>query len=177
MKRRLKPDEMRLWRTVASTVRPFHGRSAPAPAEHPAPAPVAATAKTGAAGPAPALATPRPAPQPRKPSAALHGIEPNRTRRIHLGREEIGARLDLHGMDQDQARAALAGFLARAQSEGHRAVLVITGRGRMGGGVLRRRAPEWLAEAPLRSFVAGVSIAHRRHGGEGAFYIALKRKA
>jgi len=105
----------------------------------------------------------------------LHGIEPNRERRITIGRETIGARLDLHGMSQDRARAALQGFILRAQQEGQRAVLVITGRGRLDAGVLRRRLPDWLAEAPLRAVVAGVSRAHRRHGGEGAFYVALKR--
>jgi DNA-nicking Smr family endonuclease len=42
--------------------------------------------------------------------------------------------------------------------------------------VLRRRTPEWLADPALRGVVAGVSEAHRRHGGEGALYVALKRK-
>jgi DNA-nicking Smr family endonuclease len=37
--------------------------------------------------------------------------------------------------------------------------------------------PEWLAEPPLRQIVAGLSEAHRRHGGEGALYVALKRAA
>ena len=89
---------------------------------------------------------------------------------------EIGGRLDLHGMDQDQARAALEAFVLRAVRDGHRAVLIITGRGKTGSGVLRRRAPDWLAEHPLRSVVAGVARAHRRHGGEGALYVALKRR-
>jgi len=53
---------------------------------------------------------------------------------------------------------------------------VITGRGARGDGVLRRAAPEWLAASHLRPVVAGVSEAHRRHGGEGALYVALKRK-
>ena len=55
-------------------------------------------------------------------------------------------------------------------------MLVITGKGVQGDGVLRRRTPEWLAAPQLRSVVAGVSEAHRRHGGEGALYVALKRK-
>jgi DNA-nicking Smr family endonuclease len=54
-------------------------------------------------------------------------------------------------------------------------VLVITGKGALGAGVLRRHVPEWLAAPPLRSAVAGLSEAHRRHGGEGALYVALKR--
>jgi DNA-nicking Smr family endonuclease len=67
--------------------------------------------------------------------------------------------------------------MARAYDEGWRAVLVITGKGALGDGVLRRRAPEWLAQPPIRPMVAGISEAHRRHGGEGALYVALKRRA
>jgi DNA-nicking Smr family endonuclease len=55
-------------------------------------------------------------------------------------------------------------------------VLVITGKGIRGDGVLRRLTPEWLAAPHLRAVVAGISEAHRRHGGEGALYIALKRR-
>jgi DNA-nicking Smr family endonuclease len=93
------------------------------------------------------------------------------------GRDALGPRLDLHGLNQDEARTALFGFLERATADGWRAVLVITGKGLRGDGVLRRRVPEWLAEPALRSRVAGVSEAHHRHGGEGALYVALKRQA
>jgi DNA-nicking Smr family endonuclease len=75
------------------------------------------------------------------------------------------------------AKTALIRFLIRAQDEGERAVLVITGKGSLGEGVLRRFAPEWLGDAALRTVVAGWSQAHRRHGGEGALYVALKRRA
>jgi DNA-nicking Smr family endonuclease len=167
MRRPLKPEELRLWRAVASTARAFPGRQLP-----PEPAPAAPPAAKGQPQRPPGPA-PKPAP-PRKPSEALHAIEPNRRRRIALGREPIGASLDLHGLDQDRAYGTLVGFIGRAQLEGHRAVLVITGQGRLGGGILRRRLPEWLAAAPLRAIVAGFSPAQRRHGGDGAFYVALK---
>ena len=55
-------------------------------------------------------------------------------------------------------------------------MLVITGKGVQGDGVLRRRAPEWLGAAAMAHIVAGISEAHRRHGGDGALYVALKRK-
>lgn len=93
-----------------------------------------------------------------------------------IGRDPIGARVDLHGLTHDQARAALTAFIEDACARGLRGVLVITGKGALGDGVLRRRAPEWLAEPPLRQRVAGLSEAHRRHGGEGALYVALKRR-
>ena len=79
-------------------------------------------------------------------------------------------------MTHDRARAALEGYIRRVWDEGCREVLVITGKGTQGDGVLRRFTPEWLAAAPLRDLVAGVSQAHRRHGGEGALYVALKRR-
>ena len=112
-------------------------------------------------------------PSPRKGERA---IEPNRRHRIVKAREAIGARLDLHGLDQDRARSVLDRFLARAWEEGFRAVLVITGKGVQGDGVLKRRAPEWLAAPHLAHIVAGISDAARHHGGEGALYVALKRK-
>jgi DNA-nicking Smr family endonuclease len=164
------PEEVRLWSIVASTVHPLSGRkpligvSAPIPNQD-------------------ALAPPlriAPAITPSRPRDARavdeKVIEPRRKHRIAKERELIGARIDLHGMTQDGAQAALEGFLFRAWDEGYRAVLVITGKGVQGDGVLRRRAPEWLGAASLAHIVAGISEAHRRHGGDGALYVALKRK-
>ncbi|MDP3175497.1 MAG: Smr/MutS family protein [Phenylobacterium sp.] len=173
MKRPLKPDEQRLWSLVAATIHPLAGRVVP----EALPAPEV-TMKSAAAKPSPA---PSKGAHPLKPPArtareAPEFIEPRRKHRIARERDPIGARIDLHGMDQDRARAALDGFLRRAWDEGFRAVLVITGKGMMGDGILRRRTPEWLAAPGLRDIVAGIAEAHRRHGGEGALYVALKRK-
>jgi DNA-nicking Smr family endonuclease len=128
-----------------------------------------------AKAPPAAAAAPAPGPKPRTPPDPER-IEPGRKRRIARERDPIGGRLDLHGMTQDQARAVLHGFIERAHERGERAVLVITGKGYQGDGVLRRRVPEWLAEAPSRARVAGYSQAERHHGGEGALYVALKRR-
>ena len=93
------------------------------------------------------------------------------------GRDPIEAVIDLHGLDQFTAEDRLKAFLRQAQASGLRAVLVITGKGMGGDGVIRRRAPEWLADPSLAGVVAGAAVAHRRHGGEGAIYVALKRKS
>ena len=77
---------------------------------------------------------------------------------------------------RNRARAALDAFLQRAFADGWRAVLVITGKGVQGDGVLKKRVPDWLGAPHLAHIVAGISDAHRRHGGEGALYVALKRK-
>ncbi|MGA0603650.1 Smr/MutS family protein [Caulobacter sp. KR2-114] len=180
-------EDLRLWAVVASTVRPLPGRS------HPKPPSAAARARrpaaTAPAQPAPTPATPPP-PAPTTPTAlaapikatrrpvpiqAPETIEPGRKRRIVRERDPIVATIDLHNMTQDVARAALTRFLLHARAQGERAVLVITGKGTLGDGVLRRRVPDWLGEPPLREAVAGLSEAHRRHGGAGALYVALKR--
>jgi DNA-nicking Smr family endonuclease len=167
-------EDLRLWSVVASTVRPLRPPPSPPPAS-----PAAAAAKL-AASPRPKAAGPPPAakrvPQPPvKPPPA--DVEAGLHRRLARGRETVAARIDLHGLTHDAARAALTRFIERSVAEDWRAVLVITGKGAQGDGVLRRRAPDWLAEPPIRQHVAGVSEAHRRHGGEGALYVALKRRA
>ena len=60
-------------------------------------------------------------------------------------------------------------------ARGDRTIIVVTGAGRAGQGVLKQRLPDWLAE--LRPLIAGYAQAHRQHGGAGAFYVFLKRKS
>lgn len=171
MKRPLKPEELKVWGLVASTVRALPGRSVPR----------TETAATPPAAPdpdAPAARVPPVKLARSKPKArgALEAIEPNRRHRIARERDPVAARLDLHGLDQVRAQLILETFILRAFEDGSRAVLVITGKGVQGDGVLRRRAPEWLAAPHLSHIVAGVSHAARHHGGEGALYVALKRR-
>jgi len=173
MKRPLRAEELNLWARVAATVHPVPGRHAPPPPST-AVEPPAASVKAAPRPPAPAPPAPvRPHIRRQAPPEA---IEPGRMRRLTRERDPMGPRLDLHGLDQDRARAVLTAFLHRAREDGWRAVLVITGKGSRGDGVLRRMAPEWLSAPGLRDLVSGVSEAHRRHGGQGALYVALKRR-
>ena len=85
-------------------------------------------------------------------------------------------------MTQADAHAALAHFLRRAQHDGARVVLVITGKGARAGadayserGVLKRQVPLWLESAELRSYVVGFESASVGHGGAGALYVRVRR--
>jgi DNA-nicking Smr family endonuclease len=183
VKRPLKPEERHVWGLVAATVHPLPGRATP---KESSPPPRGEGLGVGAPAPrspvkAPIAKLSKSAPTPPHPTLSPQGgegfpIEPRRKRRIARERDPIGARLDLHGLDQDRARGVLDRFLVRAWDEGYRAVLIITGKGVQGDGVLKRRTPEWLAAAHLAHIVAGISDAARHHGGEGALYVALKRK-
>jgi DNA-nicking Smr family endonuclease len=140
---------------------------------------------TSSGAPAPARASRASAEGPRP----LPEVQRREARRIASGVIEIEARLDLHGSTQSVAHARLVTFLQGSAQRGLKTVLVITGKGagrertpaafaereREDIGVLRRSVPRWLAEAPLRGLVISYQTAAPRHGGDGAFYILLRR--
>jgi DNA-nicking Smr family endonuclease len=111
----------------------------------------------------------------------LASLDRRSRQRVARGNVAIEARLDLHGMTQDRAHAALSRFLRVAQVNDARLVLVITGKGarpneRAGErGVLRRVVPEWLSLPEMRAYVIGFEFAHGAHGGEGALYVRIRR--
>jgi DNA-nicking Smr family endonuclease len=116
-----------------------------------------------------------------KPAPALEPLDRRQRQRLARGTEAIDARIDLHGKTQSEAHAALARFLRRAQREGAKFVLVITGKGlraRTDGGergVLKRQVPQWLRLPELRAYVVGFEPAHVGHGGEGALYVRIRK--
>lgn len=177
-RRVLSPDEVRIWRAVAGTVTPLPGRELPED-QDPPPEP---EADTSAPRPPPPL-LPRPAAPPVQrvlpplSSGNTPGLDKRSAERMKRGEMEIDGRLDLHGMTQDTAHAALVGFVARAYDSGRRCLLVITGKGyREGTGVLRANVPRWLNQSPCRERILGFSTARPQHGGEGALYVLIKRR-
>ena len=189
--RGLKPEERELWQRYADGMRPrLPERDAPSrPAEPlepktdtrppapPAP-PVqpfrigeAARGGKGSVAVTPAL---KPFDRPARMDARTFG-------KLKKGRVSPDARIDLHGMTVEEAHTALIAFVLSRQARGDRLVLVITGKGSDGGpapverGVLRRQVPHWLGLPPLSGAVLDMAPAHRRHGGDGAIYVYLRR--
>ena len=172
--RRLSHAESELWEMVTASVRPFRARPAqPNGAEA---GPAAAAKPADAPAPGKPARLPAPAPQPR-PAAPLSDIDHRTRAKIKRGRLEVDAKLDLHGLRQAEAQRALTAFLRRAQAEGAKIAIVVTGKGdsRDEGGVLRRLAPMWLEAPNLRDVVVGFGEAARHHGGEGALYVRIRR--
>lgn len=104
--------------------------------------------------------------------------------KMKRGKLNVEAKIDLHGMTLAQAHPALNGFIQRTHAQGKRLVLVVTGKGKAGTGtgpiperrgVLRHQIPLWLLSPPLGALVIQVTPAHLKHGGEGAYYVYLRR--
>jgi len=185
----LTPEDRRIWARVSGTVTPPRTRKAPRltpgailpdeplkpatvkPAPRP-PGPMAPklSMKTRGAPPAPAR------PVPPTPRAVPEELEPRRQRRLSRERDPIEASIDLHGFGRFEAEDQLRAFLMSSQARGLRAVLVVTGQGKRGGGIIRASIHEWLQGHALRGIVSGFAMAHRRHGGDGAIYVTLKRR-
>ncbi|MHB1111163.1 MAG: Smr/MutS family protein, partial [Devosia sp.] len=174
-----------LWTEVVRTVDPLHPKRAKpllSMAGGPLPVPSSAPAK------------PRRIPHLPMPSYQSDGqprheppgqvIEPRMRRRLGRGQIEIDGTIDLHGMRQAEAHAALACFIRARSARGDRTLLVITGKGlkKVDGdaativerGVLRSMLPIWLGEPNLAPLVAGWDVSAQGHGGEGAYYVRLR---
>ena len=104
------------------------------------------------------------------------GIDRTSARRMKRGKALIEDRLDLHGLSQEQAQEEVRAFIGSAVQKNLRHVLIITGKGRDGHGILREKVPEWLKDAPLCYHLNAISYAQPKHGGKGALYIRLKRQ-
>ena len=185
-RRPLGPEEQALWSEIASTIRPLSSRErlvlpdlpAPVP-QKPATSPVPRNPLTPfeiatRARPEPKISLPT----PKEPVLRMDARAYMRMRRGKLAPE---ARIDLHGMTVVEAHSALIGFILRSSDAGLRLVLVITGKGKDGGGpgarggVLRHQVPHWLHLPPLGPRVLQVVEAHVSHGGAGALYVYLRR--
>jgi len=188
--RHLSKEERALWEKVAKTATPMETEIAK-------PIPSSPKPKVEVAKKAPTIS-------PFSIGAKANGAKPNDTLpgiadrlraaplnmdaksfgRMKRGKLSPEARIDLHGMTAAEAHLELREFILDARATQKRLVLVITGKGRIRDdfgaiparmGVLRHQVPQWLALPPLRQAVLQVTPAHIRHGGEGAYYVYLKR--
>jgi DNA-nicking Smr family endonuclease len=182
-RRQLSDEEEALWTGFTRSITPLRPAKSAKPSAKPGAKPSATPSAAGAPSPSPArprAVAPREAPPAAPPLAPLGR---RLKQRVARGREPIDARIDLHGMTQHEAHAALLRFLHRAQANGAKTALVVTGKGKSVAhrdaaherGVLKRQVPLWLALPEFRPLIVGFDDAHVGHGGEGALYVRLRR--
>jgi len=93
--------------------------------------------------------------------------------------------LDLHGMNTIIAQKKSIEFIKSNYLNGKRLLLIITGKGKSSRtsffkngaqiGIIRKSLKSWLYESDMRTKILGIVSSHINHGGEGAFYIYLKK--
>ena len=133
----------------------------------------------------------RRAKQGTNPSTLSGTLDGNTQERLRRGRIAPDATIDLHGFTERDAHNVLLSFLRISQQRRHKLVLVVTGKGARlapdapfhmelnyrSRGILRAVVPRWLHEPVFAQMVADTRVAHNKHGGEGAFYVYLRKHA
>jgi DNA-nicking Smr family endonuclease len=161
--RRLSEEEAAAWAKFAGRIEPLRGRV------------VDASRNEAAKETKPQR---RLAPLHEAPRALSIGDQPGGLDRASWQKLRGGAMrpersLDLHGQTAERAFHSLVGFLRAAHADGLRCVEVVTGQGRMGGGVIRRELPHWLNRHDIRPLV--LAAAHPHAANQGAVRLLLRR--
>jgi DNA-nicking Smr family endonuclease len=107
------------------------------------------------------------------------GLDPRLVSRLRRGDFSMQAHIDLHGMTQPDAKAALTEFILESVRKGRRAVLVVHGRGlRSPGGrpVLKHATAQWLSHGTIGAYVLAFTTARIYDGGAGAVWVLLRRE-
>lgn len=186
--RGLSAPEAELWARVASSVTPLKRRDPPRlPKESVVAsvivAPVIAAKKVKGRVPPVRAPVPQAAPAAAPSLAQDRGLDSHWERRLARTGTAPDFTLDLHGCNLAQAHARLDHGLLQAKAMGARLVLLITGKPRPVSaadraetrGAIRAKVLDWLAAGPHASDIAAVRPAARRHGGEGALYLVLRK--
>lgn len=180
--RKLSREEAALWARLAQTVAPLDGKvQPPLPDVSVPPPPKELPAKKPASAKPARTAPPRAA--AAMPSIA-HGLDAGWDRKLARGLADPDFTLDLHGCTLDSAHGRLLHGLTQAKAMGARMVLLVTGKSRpvdpadrtSKRGAIRAKVIDWLAASDHGSDIAAIRGAHRRHGGQGALYIIMKRR-
>ncbi len=208
-KRKISRAEETLWRQVTDGIKPLSPGAEPTESQTPSDDITVkkARAPENKDKAKPARKTPPPAapvaakPQPELAPGKSAGLDKRNAQRLKRGQLRPEARVDLHGMIQREAHAALNDFIAESYMAGLRNVLVITGKGRRANlydlgsddlgpdnrgwgdeayrgprGGLREAVPKWLQVGAQRNQILAIEPARPQHGGDGAFYVLLRRK-
>lgn len=184
--RGLTAEEAALWERLAATVEPLHPMRKPAIAPVPVVAPAKPLQPKRVKPPKHVPVPPRQPVAPMPPPVPLdrQGLDSGWERKLSRGTTVPDFTLDLHGASLDGAHTRLDHGLIQAKAMGARVVLLITGKPRGAAsadrgekrGAIRAKILDWLAAGAHGPDIAAIRTAHRRHGGDGALYLILRRR-
>ena len=187
--RGLSAEEAEAWARVAASVVPLVRRRSETPQSKivkltAAIKPIPAAKPVKRTPPPPPKHAPAAAPPVRaaRPIGA-GGLDSHWDKRLKTGSIDPDFTLDLHGHGLDAAHGRLENGIGQARAMGARLVLVVTGKPRPVDaadratmrGAIRSKILDWLAAGQHADAIAAIRKSHRRHGGDGAIYIVLRR--
>jgi len=107
-------------------------------------------------------------------SFSAGGLQHTTLKRLRQGKMSIEHRLDLHGLNVQQARHALIDFLHDCEQGQLRHVIIVHGKGYRSKGkpVIKPMINRWLRLAPI---VLAFHSALPKDGGSGAVYVLLRK--
>ena len=108
------------------------------------------------------------------------GINNSMQKKIIKGEYKIDAKLDLHGYSKNEAYGILMDFLNNSYQRIFRMLLIITGKGLNSPdpfSTIKESFFGWIQTWEIKGNFLYVNYAHNKHGGDGAFYILLKKQS
>lgn len=182
MPRGLSTEEAAAWARLAASVDPLAGRTRPPVLDSIPPKAPPKAVKPVAPRPVPKRPFVQPPPRVAR-RIGQSSLDSHWDRKLKAGSIAPDYTLDLHDYFVDAAHVRLIDGLSQARMMDARLVLVITGRERpvdaadraSRRGVIRAKLLDWLAASDHADAIAAIRKAHRRHGGDGALYVVLRR--
>mgnify|MGYP001289959525 FL=1 len=113
---------------------------------------------------------------------------PNKDLNIDIKKKVLTKKIDLHGFSLEEANKKIEEIIKVYFDIGVKKIIVITGKGLHSNhiedphiskdlGILKNSVPEFIKNnKELMSLIQNIEIAKVDDGGEGAFYIFLKKK-
>ena len=113
---------------------------------------------------------------------------PNKDLNIDINKRILTKKIDLHGFSLEEANKKIEDIIKNYYGVGVKKIIVITGKGLHSNhiedpyiskdlGILKNSVPEFIKNnKELMSLIQNIEMAKVDDGGEGAFYIYLKKK-
>ncbi len=102
-------------------------------------------------------------------------VERSIIKKLRTGKIPIDLSIDLHGYTIDQAYKVFYNSVRNAISQSFKLMLVITGKGSRDKSSIRSELMHWVNLPEISSHIIYITHSMQQQGGEGAFYIVLRK--
>lgn len=103
------------------------------------------------------------------------GLSKKNIKEIVTGKFKVQSKLDLHGYRLKEAETLFFNFIQNSFKSKKRNILVISGKGEYGRGKIKLSIPVWITSPYLSPLIYFYSCAAPSDGGNGAYYIRLRK--